>query len=355
ENKWSIFFVLTTFVVPLVATFGLMNNVGDVFATIDGKTLSTMVVASFLWGTGVMMWGKAIDHIGVSLGFSLFIGTVILVGSVLPLGIAALNGESLPPTPTLAMILGGILIVLFGVVANGKAGLVREADEVVAEQRGDEDESSESPPSHQNAPAESRRSYTTGVSIAVVGGLLATGFSVANAVGGKPLGDAVVAQGNPPWMTALAVMLPVFLSGGVVMTAYFGIQLSREKAWQNFATPSLPRNMALIFVMAFFHYAASAVFAYASYVLGESGPVVGYAIFNTACLVVAAVSGLVTGEWSDASAAAKKWLFVGMACMVGGVFVLAGAQALTQSDAGKSTGEETVAIASVSSVEAAST
>ena len=50
-----------------------------------------MIISAALWGTGVMMWGKAIHHIGLSLGFSLFIGTVILVGSVLPIGISVVK------------------------------------------------------------------------------------------------------------------------------------------------------------------------------------------------------------------------------------------------------------------------
>jgi hypothetical protein len=206
ENKWSLFFILTMFVVPIVSTFALMKGVGNIYSGLEGGILPTMIVASFLWGVGVMMWGKAIDHIGLSLGFSLFIGTVILVGSVLPLGIAVSKGEALPSTPALIAILVGILIVLLGVVANGRAGLAREADEAAL--KAAEGESDDSKP----------RSYALGIFIAVFGGLLATGFNVAFTYGAGPLGEAVAENGNPAWMTAMAVMLPVFLSGGVVMT-----------------------------------------------------------------------------------------------------------------------------------------
>ena len=43
-----------------------------------------MGVASLLWGIGIILWGKAINHIGLSLGFSIFIGTLILIGSLIP-------------------------------------------------------------------------------------------------------------------------------------------------------------------------------------------------------------------------------------------------------------------------------
>ena len=204
---------------------------------------------------------------------------------------------------------------------NGKAGLTREKDEaLLAEAEAKSGNSDESP--------EKKKSYATGITIAVIGGLLATGFNVAFRYGGGPLGELVKEQGNPEWMTAMAVMLPVFLSGGVVMTFYFFWQLSQKKAWGSFKTPSLIVNVILIFIMAFFHYAASAMYAFAANALGDAGPVVVYAIFNTTCLVVAVVSGVLTGEWAKASGAAKKYLYIGLACMVGGVLVLTLSQAL---------------------------
>ena len=303
ENTWGLFFMLTMFVVPLLATFFVMKGIGSIYgAEKVQQILPSMVVSSVLWGIGVMMWGKAIHHIGVSLGFSLFIGTVILVGSMLPFFV-----EGLPPTRALAPILLGLLLVLAGIFANGKAGMTRERDE--AESKTEEDAG--------------KKSMGAGIAIAIVGGLLATGFSFANAVGRPPLHVASIAQGNPEWVTALAVMLPIFLSGGVVMAGYFAWQLSAKKSWEAFKTPNLPTNVLLIFVMAFFHYAASAVFAYAAFRLGPVGNTVGYAIFNATCVVTAILSGVVTGEWHRASAKAKNLLYTGLGCMVVGIIIIA--------------------------------
>lgn len=318
ENKWSLFFLLTMFVVPLILTFSMMKGATEIYSGLDSGILTTMVVASFLWGVGVMMWGKAIDHIGLSLGFSLFIGTVILVGSTLPLGINLYNGDPLPAIPVLALIVLGLIIVLLGVLFNGKAGLAREKDEAALAEDSD---------------APKKKSYATGIAIAVIGGLLATGFNVAFTVGGGPLEELVVAKGNPKWMTAMAVMLPVFLSGGVVMTLYFAWQLTQKKAWGAFSTSALIVNVILIAIMAFFHYAASAMYAFAANTLGDNGPIVVYAIFNTTCLVIAVVSGILTGEWGKASAGAKGLLYKGLACMVIGVLVLTGSQYLASQPA----------------------
>ncbi|MEM7381481.1 MAG: L-rhamnose/proton symporter RhaT [Bacteroidota bacterium] len=304
ENTWSLFFLLTMFLVPIVASLTLIGGFTNIFGNMPLDIWLKMGLASVLWGVGVMLWSKAINYIGLSLGFSIFIGTVILIGSLLPFIV-----DGLPPSNVLLLVLAGILVVLIGIVLNGKAGLIREKDEMVEDT--------------QSADGDSNSSMTTGILIAVIGGLLATGFSFANAVGRPYLHQASVAQGNADWVTAVAVMFPIFISGGVVMTAYFLWQLNKKKAWVDFKTPSFGKNLFLILIMAVFHYAASAVFAYAAYKLGASGNTVGYAIFNTASVATAIVSGIVTREWVRASPKARKLLYAGLGCMIIGILVIA--------------------------------
>lgn len=301
ENTWSIFFLLTMFIVPIIASLTLINGFGDIFGNMPTSIWIKMGLTSFLWGIGVMMWSKAINHIGLSLGFSLFIGTIILVGSLLPY-----IEEGLPATNVLTTILIGLAVVLVGIFANGKAGLIREKDESNASEK-----------------KEAEGSMVTGILIAVVGGLLATGFSYANAAGRPYLHEACQAAGNAEWITAVAVMFPIFISGGIVMTAYFLWQLSQKKAWKEFKTPAFSKNFVLILIMAIFHYAASALFAFAAYKLGESGNTVGYAIFNTSCVVTAIMSGIITKEWVKASKKARSLLYFGLACMVIGILIVA--------------------------------
>ncbi|GAA4933892.1 L-rhamnose/proton symporter RhaT [Algibacter agarivorans] len=300
ENTWSLFFLLTMFIVPIIASTTLINGFGEIFGNMPSEIWIKMGLTSFLWGIGVMMWSKAINHIGLSLGFSLFIGTIILVGSLLPY-----LEEDLPASNILTTILIGLAVVLIGVFANGKAGLLREKDEANLDDKKD-----------------GKGSMVTGILIAIIGGLLATGFSYANAAGRPYLHEASQAQGNAEWVTAIAVMFPIFLSGGIVMTAYFLWELSKKKAWAGFKTPAFSKNFVLILIMAVFHYAASALFAFAAFKLGESGNTIGYAIFNTSCVVTAILSGIITKEWIKASGKAKGFLYFGLGCMVLGILIV---------------------------------
>ncbi|GAA4820764.1 L-rhamnose/proton symporter RhaT [Algivirga pacifica] len=298
ENTWGLYFAINTFLIPNIAAFGLIDNFNDVLSAIPAGILTGMFISSFLWGIGVMMWGKAINHIGLSLGFSLFIGTIILVGSLIPFVV-----DGLPESSVLMMILAGISVVLVGVLFNGRAGILRQREE------GEE--------------GTKKGSMTTGIFIAVIGGLLATGFSYANTVGLPVIKDAVVANNNPAWMSAIAVMYVIYMSGGIAIALYFGWQLSAKGLWSKFQTPSFGRNTLLTSIMGIFNFAASATFAYAAYRLGNTGGTVGYAIFNTVSVAVAIVSGLVTKEWVSASTKAKGSLYFGLASMIVGIVIVA--------------------------------
>ncbi|TYA84191.1 L-rhamnose/proton symporter RhaT [Seonamhaeicola marinus] len=302
ENTWSMFFAINTFVVPNVAAFLLIDGFSDILGAIPSDVLIGMIVSSVAWGIGAMMWGKAINYIGLSLGFSIFIGTIILVGSLIPFFV---NG--VPATNIFLTILAGLLVVLVGVMANGRAGIIRQQDE-----EGDE------------ANTEKKSgSMITGILIAVIGGLLATGFSFANSYGAEIIDQASQAQGNPSWKSAIAVMYVIYMAGGVAIAIYFAQQLTAKKLWGKFKTPHLGKNLMLTTIMGIFNFAASVVFAYAAFKLGELGGSIGYAIFNTACVVTAIVSGLITKEWVKASAKAKNFLYLGLTCMVVGIIIVA--------------------------------
>ena len=301
ENTWGTMFLINLLIVPLIAVVLLVEDLGSVLASIPTEVYVQMTLASILWGVGVMLWGKAIDFIGLSLGFAIFIGTVILVGSLLPFLV-----DGLPPQQAFLTIMGGILVVLLGVILNGKAGLTRESDG--ATQRQDSTEN---------------RSMGKGITIAVMGGLLATGFSYANAAGRPAIHTASQAANNPEWITAVIVMFVIYVAGALFVLPYFLYQLNQKKLWERFKTPHLLNNLGMTSAMAILNFAASASFAYAAFQLGQVGNTVGYAIFNTVCVVVAILSGIITGEWKEASSKANRFLYLGIAAMLIGVLVIA--------------------------------
>lgn len=301
ENTWGLFFLINMFLIPIIAAVVLVNGFGGVLKSLPPDVIVKMLISSFLWGIGMMMWGKAINHIGLSLGFSLFIGTIILVGSLLPF---ILRG--LPPTNALITILIGIVVVLVGVMANGRAGLIRSAEEKSA---GTQDQD--------------KGSMTKGILIAVIGGLLATGFSFASTAGREVIAAASREAGNPEWAVGVAVMIIIYFTGGIVTTSYIIQQITKKKMWGTFKTPHLGKNTLMSTLMAIFNFGASVLFGISVFKLGQLGDTVGYAIFNTMSVAIAIIGGLIAKEWVNASSKAKVSLYIGLAAMMIGVVIIA--------------------------------
>lgn len=303
ENTWGMFFLTSMVIFPLLALAIYSQDMLAIYGTFSGPDLLKMFISSFLWGVGMMMWGKAINHIGLSLGFSLFIGTIILVGSLLPFLV-----DGVPEKAVLIPILVGILIVLVGVIFNGMAGLERSKNESAEE-------------------AEKKGSMATGITIAVIGGLLCTGFSLANSVGRAAIDAEAVnneaIRNIPEFIMGLSLMSFIYLVGGVATMGYSVWQLSKKKNWGGFKTKHFLRNTSMTTLMAIFNFGASIAFALAAIKLGAAGNTVGYAIFNTISVAVAGVGGLLTGEWSAAPKKARTYLYVGIAGMMLGVVVIA--------------------------------
>lgn len=302
ENTWALFFFMALVVFPIIVAFSLIDNFGSILGSLPSDVLTIMVLTSILWGVGVQMWSKAIDYIGVSLGFSIFIGTVILIGSTLPFFV-----DGVPERNALVYIVTGLIVILLGIVANGRAGILRKESEEKKE--------------HMEELSSGK--VARGIIIALVGGIFATGFSLANAVGVAPITQAVVAEGNPEWMSSIAVMFIIYLSGAIYVLPFFAIQLTKNKCWGNFSTVPFKSNFMLISIMAIFNFAASAIFAYAAYNLGDNGNTVGYAIYNTASVLLAVLGGIFAREWSDAPAKAKMFLYSASAAMIIGVILIA--------------------------------
>ncbi len=304
ENKWALFFLFMLVVLPLIVAFPLINNFGAVLASIPSDVIMIMVLASVLWGVGVQMWSKAIDYIGISLGFSIFIGTVILIGSILPFFV-----DGIPSTNALVYIGSGLVVILLGIIANGRAGILRKESEENLEHMEQLDSGK----------------VARGIIIALVGGILATGFSLANAVGVTPITEAVVAQGNPEWMSCIAVMFIIYMSGAIYVLPFFAYQLTKQKCWGTFTSSEAPvsKNLMLIAIMAILNFWAGIVFAYAAYNLGDNGNAIGYAIYNTTSVLLAVLGGLFAKEWISAPTKAKSYLYAALVAMIIGVILIA--------------------------------
>lgn len=304
ENTWGSFWLFAMFIVPVLASLLLVNGLGDTYRQVPNSVFVSVFFLSVLWGIGNLLWGISISKIGMALGFSLLIGVGTLVGSMLPFFMG--NLEQLGTKGGMVIVLG-ILTIMVGIILNGKAGLLREANESLENEV-------------------SATNMKSGIIMCVVGGICAAGFNlsyhVADNIG--HIGEISQNQyGNSAWIARLAVMLPSFIGSGVVTVFYFVYQLSKGKSWGKFASPSSPKNIVLIAIMAIVYVTSLIIYGLGAYNLGALGTSVGFAVFQTGCIMVANLLGLFSGEWSNAGRKSKSYLYSGLLTMTLGICVIA--------------------------------
>ncbi|QCX40308.1 sugar:proton symporter [Aureibaculum algae] len=305
ENLWSGFWLLAMFVVPIISTLFLVEGLGATYDQVPNSIFASIFALSILWGIGNLLWGISISKIGMALGFSLLIGVATLTGSLLPF---FMGGADKLATPGGMLILGGIFVIMLGIIANGKAGLLRETNNDTAKD------------------TTTKNNMRNGIILCVVGGISAAGFNLAYHVADNIGHIGQISQeqySSSPWIARLAVMLPSFIGSGIAIMVYFAYQLTKNKSWENFNKKESPKNLLLLLIMAIVYCASLIIYGLGAYELGPLGTSVGFAIFQTGCIMVANILGYFTGEWDNASKKSKNWMFGGLAIMSLGIIIIA--------------------------------
>ncbi len=215
ENTWGSFFLFAMYVVPvgfaLIALKGLLPTYGQV----PGNLIFWTIALGFLWGCGFCCWGYGLSMVGLSLGYSLTMGTMALVGSMLPFFMGSADKAC---TPGGMLVIAGILVCIGGVAVNGLAGIKREKSKGGADLE---------------AGASGKR-MLTGLLVCVLAGVLSSGCNIAFHVGsniGNIASISVEQYGTPEWMSGLAVWTLIFIGGGISSCGFSLFLLCKNKTW----------------------------------------------------------------------------------------------------------------------------
>lgn len=305
ENTWGAFFLFGMLVVPVVFACLTVNGLWAGYADVPAMTIFWVMALGFLWGCGFCCWGYGLSMLGLSMGYALTMGTMALLGSMIPF---LLSSSQYADTLGGVMVMGGILVCIAGVGINGFAGVQRDK----SSGGGDSDSK--------------KINIGLGLIVCVIAGVLSSGLNIAFHIGGEKIGGDSVAQGNPGWMSGLAVWTLIFLGGMISSVTFSVIQLCRNKTWKGFNCEGSGKNLILALIMAIGHFACIFFYGLGAWQLDNIGEVklgtsVGFAIFQSGSVILGISLGFFTGEWKGASQKSKRWLLGGLAVLILGIAV----------------------------------
>lgn len=300
EHTWATFSLFGMFVFNWIITFLLVPNIFVVYGASPSRDLALLALFGMGWGVGAVLFGLGMDRLGMALGYPVIMGLIASVGALIPLLIffpqALLTRRGL-------LLLAGTALVVFGIVLSSVGGSRRA-------------------PSGNKSDAIQSKSFTVGLTIAVLAGILsclpnvgmAFAKSVVSAAGKAGISGA--SAGNTVWAL-------LFTFGFVVNFVYCIYLMFRKRTLDQYWNRETPRNlglsalMALMWIGSFYLYGAGAAR------LGRWGVVAAWPLFITLSIVTGYLWGLWRGEWRDAPLSARRLLNLGFLVLIIAVIAVA--------------------------------
>ncbi|MCH5163753.1 MAG: hypothetical protein J1F36_01915 [Clostridiales bacterium] len=233
-----------------------------------------------LWGLSAIGFSKAITKIGMSMVYGISMGISTVVGSILPM----LFFSSIPSGASAVFFAVGLIFTLVGVAVITVAGVKRDG---------------------------AVKSSAAGIILAVLSGLgsgaMNVGFSYSS------IGEVFESLGYSQAAISSGKWLPV-LVGGCIMGVIWCIgELFVRREWNTVISKGSALQTSKQFVVCIIWYAALLLYGLSTVMLGETGSIIGWILFNSLALVISVGWGLKTGEWNNKP---KSLLFVGCAIMI---------------------------------------
>jgi L-rhamnose-H+ transport protein len=303
ENTWLVWTIFALVILPPVVAFLTVPHLQQVYAEIGPALVLTVAAFGAGWGVAQVLFGLAVEAIGIALTFSIVLGMSAAIGSIIPL--IRLHPEKMFSNGGLGVMVG-VALVLVGVVICAIAGRRREAAMGVA---GSE-------------PAGA--SQTRGLMFAIGSGLGAAMVNLGLTFGAPLLASAERMGADPVWAPN-AAWLPVMLAGAVPNLAYCVFLLQKNKTASRYSEPATGSYWLLAFIMAAFWFGSTSLYGIASGKLGSWGPILGWPLFMSLIVITASVLGIMTGEWKNAGKRPLQVQLGGVAVLVLAVFVLSAA------------------------------
>lgn len=297
ENTWLLWSFFALLVFPGALAFATIPSFAAILQA-NGSIVLLVALCGAAWGVAQVLFGLALDKIGIALTFSIVLGLSAAMGSLIPL--IHLHSDRLF-TSAGFMSLAGIALVLAGVAASAVAGTLRDRGKQTGTAK--------------------KSGIGVGLLMAITSGVCASMMNVGFAFG-APLANAARSHGaNSLWITD-AVWVPLLAAGALPNLLYCIYLLARRKTATNYTASSIARNLPLALSMSVLWFGSSVLYGIATLFLGELGPVVGWPLFMSLIVIVATLLGLWTGEWRGAAKNAVRVQGLAVLILVAAVIVL---------------------------------
>ena len=205
ENYWLIYSLFAYVIVPLVACYVFCPGFMNVLSGVPAQTLGWIFLLGIIYGICNLTFGLSLRYLGLSLGFSLSLGLMMILGTIIPPAIDGRLNILLQQSGG-TMLIAGLLIAAVGIALSGYAGYRKD----------------------KGAGPEANPELNFGKGLVLVFFVGITGASQALGIEqGTGISSALVASGIDPLFQTLPVFFVLF-GGSFLATALWCLFLSKK-------------------------------------------------------------------------------------------------------------------------------
>jgi L-rhamnose-H+ transport protein len=303
EHLWFWYSMIAFFLLPVVLALATVPKLPEVFSSAPLSSQVFAALCGMCWGAGSVFFGLGIDALGMALGFSMMTGLYTALGALIPLLIL---------TPDIAFKRNGLLIILGNIVTVIGVALC-----AIAGERRDKILGSQSQP----VTLGPKRSFTAGLVICILSGILSPGLNFGYAFGSK-ITEAAQRLGASANNATNAIWLLLIPAGGLLNIGYCAYLMNRNCSWKTLIRDSKPAEWAGAWSMGLVWTGSVVVYGWGANDLGRLGPSLGWSLWNTILIATTVVLGLATHEWRGVRGKPLRLLFIGIGVLIFGMFVL---------------------------------
>lgn len=281
ENIWLLYSVVAYLLLPW--PFALLT-VPKLFSTLAATPHEVMVrtlVFGFVWGLAVVLYGVAVDMVGLALSAAIILGLGTSVGSLVPL-IGQHRDKLWAPSGIVTLV--GVVLLTVAVVLFSMAG--RQRERILQARSGQS--------IVETGLVRSGR-FLAGLVVCILCGVLNPLFNIAFAYGAEIQKQAIIHGANPIF-AGNAIWLLLANVGFLPSLLYSLYLLKKNRTWSTFRRGGgkywlLSPLMGLMWISCIVMYGVGAN------LMGSLGPVIGWPVLISTTVLAANGWGFFTGEW----------------------------------------------------------
>ena len=327
ETYWLVGGVFSWIVAPIGFASFLVPDLWSILRAAEAKTVFWAYFFGALWGVGGMTFGLTMRYLGIALGMAVALGFCAAFGTLVPPIFDGKIGEIIT-TESGRYVLLGVFFCVLGIAVSGLAGMSKER-ELSAEQK---------------TATVKEFHFTKGILVATFSGVMSACFAYGLAAG-KPIGDAAAKilgdSGHASLWQNLPVLVVVLLGGfttNFLSCVWLNWKNRSGGEYLNLGAESEPAPLGINYLFS----AIAGLTWYLQFFFYSMGQTKmgkyefsSWSLHMASIIIFSTLWGAALKEWKGTSLRTHILVAIGLAILVGSMFVVGYGNSLAVQAAGR--------------------